>query len=51
MNSFTGLPKNFIGELERITGMFFIWFLEFKLSGSTLIAKKYFPDKIDQVRD
>ena len=33
------MPQICIGDLGRPTGMFFAWFKDLKLSGSTLIAK------------
>ena len=43
------LPQLLIGKLGRPTGMFLSWFLDSKLSGSTLIAKIQFHGKIIQV--
>ena len=38
-NPWTNLPQILFGELGRPTGMFWPWFLGFKLSGSTLTGK------------
>ena len=40
------LPQILIGEHGRPTRMVLAWFRDFNLSGSTLIAKVYFPGKI-----
>ena len=37
--SLTNMSQILIGELGRTTGMLLVWFLNFKLSGSTFIGK------------
>ena len=49
-NPWTELPQILIREIGRTTGMFFVWFWDSKLSGSTLIAKIFFTGKIVQFR-
>ena len=50
MNPLTNLPQILIWELGRTTGMFLAWVQGAQLSGSTVLAKIYFPCKIDQER-